>query len=437
MKKTLTLILLVTILLTLPGCDMLGDMGEIGEIASGFLGGLEQWKEQAGNDTSTDDDLRSRQDDFMHIGLGEKIENQLILLAEKGSGTITMGDYFFIVCENGDIIIDHTDDEKIELFTLADYAHYVIGDDNYTKTLYTDAYKKEYYNEIYLNSTMLILMEMDHSKIVADGLGYVAGKGLTLLPHGVSPTEDCNARGIFPVGEADKEGLCELWNYTEYTGKVNSDYLTTVYMHPQTRTFDWLHSYAEKVQRWSILYIEDIAMESQVTVYFNDKFTKEDSRGIQSVLEGFGLSGGGVNDLEGALSGLTPEQKAELEKEMETDMPAGSIDAILGALGEGGLFSGLSGFEGVLPIYQMPFKHEGDNWYDNYNMTGMSDLAALGATAQLSVEYLHKYWYDGGSFATYVRRKDGLYRTTGQEGMYVIDKDGNRIEYDYETGLPK
>ncbi len=363
---------------------------------------------------------REKNYDFLNLGLSGELEGQLVLLAEKPAGTYTMGDHKYIKCPSGDYIID--DGNKIIFFKHGAYECYEIFDSFYNLTRFGADDKYEYYVGLALYSTIFTFLPSDAGNTPTSGDAYLSDRSLTLLSAG--------------EGAEDRIGFLPLNTYTEYSQKIDTAYLLTTYMHPETRTFDWLAPYADKINFWRVEYIGDVWLENSVTIQFTEDFTGEDSRGVKAILKGLGLSGSGMDDLKEILGGMSPEELEALEKEMGGEMPEGYLEELIGMLGDPNNPAGASGgFEGTLSVYVMPFEHEGDSWDDEYKMSGIiSEEFTMPYTLQ--VQYLYKFWYDGGSFATYVRRKEGLYRATLDSGFYVIDKDGNRLQYDWVTGAP-
>ncbi len=358
--------------------------------------------------------------DFLDLGLSGEVEGALVLLAEKEAGTYTMGDSKYIKCANGDYIID--DGRKLEIFKHGAYEYYEIFDDCYDLIRFGADDKYEYYTKLYFYSSLFTLLTKRTGDASDGGDRYIAESGLTLLPAG--------------EGAESREGYLPLSTYTEYSRKIDTSYLFTTYMDPETRNFDWLAPYADKINYWKVLYIGDVWLEDSVVIEFTDDFTNEDSLGVRDILKSYGLSGsGGIDDLKDVLGGLSPEEMEALENEMGGEL-SGSLSELLGALGDSSNpMSRIGGFEGIISVYTMPFEHEGDSWDDTYKMTGMkSEEFSMPFT--LNIRYLYEFWYDGGSFATYVRRKEGLYRYTHETGFYVIDKDGNRLRYDWQTQVP-
>ncbi len=362
---------------------------------------------------------RDKNYDFLNLGLTGEVEGALVLMAEKPIGTYSMGDNKYIKCPNGDFIIDDGR-SSIEIFQYDGYQFYDIGTKRYDMTVFGADHKYEYYMALYMYSTLFTLLTNNTGGTPASATAHLSNKNVELLEAGEVELENENVR--------------MMSHYTEYSHAVDTDYLFTTYMHPQTRKFDWITPYADKILYWRVEYIDKVGLENNVVIQFTEDFGTEDSRGVRKILQGYGLSGSG--DLGEILGGLTPEQKEELEGEMQGDIPGFDLDDLLGALGgTDNPLGAYAGWENELTVYTMPFEHEGDNWNDEYKMTGMiSDAYTMPYVLQ--VDYLYKFWYDGGSFATYVRRKEGLYRYTHETGFYVIDKDGNRIPYDYQTQLP-
>ncbi len=425
MKKITSVLLASVMLLTLYGCGFegIGDISDLASLAGDYIGedigeGIGSSIQSALEGSFKDSTIDSSYD-FSGLGLSAEVEKALVLMAEKKAGVYTLGDHLYIKCPNSDYIIDEGD--KITAYTHGDYCFYEIFSDTYNLTRFTSSYKYDYYMRLYLVSTMFTFLTETSDSVPDNAASYISSR-VKLLSAGEH--------------HEDIEGNVSLANYTEYSGAVNTDYLFTTYMHPETRKFDWLAPYASKIKCWTVAYIDDIWLEDNVSVQFSYDVTTEELQEIHAFLKGKGLSGASSGDIGEVLGGLSAEDIAALEGSLGDELPEGFLENLTGALGGsdnpmGGMYS----FEGELSIYTMPFKDEGDNWYDDYKLTGSANKS-IGMPFTLNAQYLYKYWYDGGSNATYVRRMDGLYRSTPDSGCLVIDAEGNHIPYDYETGLP-
>ncbi len=323
--------------------------------------------------------------EFLNIGLETSQEEALAAyFGNYAPGAYYLfGDLTYYKCENGDLVVWDEDGDH-QIFTTNGYSYYKLHFDDDGECCY-DHYrygenKKEYYSALYFCINAFSWCEVGPGEPYADGPDFIANQGITLLGPG----------GLDGVG-----GGYELLNYREYSQQVDRNYIVTGFMHPATRYFDWLPNFDGQVLYWEVEYINDpwVYVENCVRIQFTNAFDHTDFEALRGLLSGQGMSPLYYDSF-------------------------GSVNP-----------NGYNSFDGELAIYTMPYEEEGDIWYDTYKMVGYVDSeTGYSFPYMLQVDYLYKYWYDGGTNATYVRRLDGLWRVLPTENgdiwMLMISPDG-------------
>ncbi len=418
MKKILSSTLILAVLLSLCSCGL----GEYGDQFKDIMSGLESLEEQLGSLTfdenidmpensengdetpSPDGDVTTNGSstppvsgnyDFSGIGLTADQETKLteIYVNNKPGVYTLLGDIYAYKCENGDVIsFDKQNDHKL-LSAVNGYKHYKLNYQNNGKNTYDminyAENKKEFYTALLSYLNVFSLCKYEESKIYTSADEFLSELGITLLgPETI---------------DVESPERYELLNYTEYSSKVDLKYIHTAYMH-ETHKFDYISEFSDKLLYWQVSYINspEVYVESGVDLQFTEEFDHNDFARLRSVLGGCGMTNSN-----------------------------GSTE--FAAINE----NGLNMFNGQLSIYTMPFKDEGETWNDTYKLTGYVNKAeGYPIPYILNVDFLYKYWYDGGSNATYVTRRDGLWRLVNDQSWLMISPDGTVHKYDYETGLP-
>ncbi len=403
MKKLLAFLLSVAVLLSLTACDLSVLEDLLNSMSEPTTSGTENPPPSPSNIPAASSSINGGNQqpavpadyDFMNLGLSESQEEALILFYEirKPGSFSLLGDPYAHICANGDIILlDDGGDHQILTFE-GGFRSYKLHKNNtdendYDMTDYAEN-KKEFYSFLSMHTFAFTLCSRSEENIYSSAQAFLDEQGITLLGPGEVDVESPNRY--------------ELLNYREYSGTLNTDYIVTGYMHPQTRYFEYLSAFSDKLLYWEVRYINDSQayVEASVFFQFTDAFDHRDYDSLKDI-----LVANGVSSLSG--NGFAPA-----------------------------LENGFNTLEGQLSVYTMPFEHEGENWYDTYKLMGcINPEAGLSFPYSLQVDYLYKYWYDGGSFATYVRRLDGLWRFVFDSSWLMIAPDGTVYKYDPFTGLP-
>ncbi len=331
--------------------------------------------------------------DFLNIGLTAEQEQDLVALAKKVSaGSYSLGDASYYKCKNGDILT--VSPSKTVFISAADgYKSYELLNHNDGVTDYNlinYAENKKAYYEAYLTNSIFfgILTPEKDGKVYDSAMQYIEEQGITILPKDEFNIED--------------QSCYELLSYTEYSGRVDRSYITSGYMDPETRYFGYLEKFANKILYWKASRVNspEVYVDFSFEVQFTSDFDHTDFESLRSILAGYGLS---------------PTYGTEFSP----------VNA-----------NGYNSCQAQLSVYTMPFPEEGEQWYDDYTLMGYVDPeSGYSIPYMMKVEYLYSYWYDGGSFATYVCRRDGLWRfDIDDNALLMIAPDGTRQEHDYQTG---
>ncbi len=333
--------------------------------------------------------------EFLNIGLTGEQEEALVKFFEdfKPGSYYLFGELNAYKCANGDLII-WEDSGSHQIYNLEAYHYYKLhhrNDEKHNYDMYNYASnKKEFYTALWSNITLFSLCTVEEGNVYANSADFLQDLGITLL-------------GPDQINVEDPKRY-ELLNYREYSSTVDKKYIHTGYMDPDTRYFEYLSEFGDKVLYWEVNYINSplVYVEGKVFIQFTADFDHTDYEKLRSI-----LISKGVGNRYGQEFGPVNENN-------------------------------YNSLDGIKPVFCMPFEHEGDNWYDDYTIVGFTDKdSGMSFPYSMSVEYLYSYWYDGGSFATYVRRRDGLWRFVDEQAWLMIGPDGTVYEYDFETGLPK
>ncbi len=327
--------------------------------------------------------------DFLNIGLTAEQEKDLVSLKETTvSGAYSLGSTTYYLCKNGDILT--VSSSKIVFLSCEDgYKSYELidhgeGMTDYNLINYAEN-KKAYYEAYLLNSISFTLFKPDEDgKVYDSAMQYIEEAGITILSKDEFRVED--------------QSCYELLSYTEYSGEIDRSYITSGYMHPDTRYFTYLSAFSDKILYWKTSRVDSpqVYVDYGFEVQFTADFDHTDFESLRNILAGYGLS---------------PLYGTEFSP----------VTA-----------NGYNTCQAQLSVYTMSFPEEGDQWYDDYTIMGYVDTESDYSIPYLmKVDYLYSYWYDGGSFATYVCKRDGLWRyDIDDNAMLMIAPDGTVQEHE-------
>ncbi len=407
MKKISIFLVVLLLTFSLVSCD-LAQVGDLLDDVSDLLGDYEDLIDQETNesgdpvdpDQSADPSDPVDPDDpvdtdspppasgnypFSGLGLTADQEEQL----KEFYDTCTAGEYslfgdvYAYICQNGDLIIyDEDGDHTVYDMTKRTKAALNKRNDGYsTYDLHEwGENKKQFFTDLSTATLMFTMTQRGDGETFADATAFLSAQGVTLLPVGKI--------------ENDKPDDYELLNYRSYEGEIDKTYILTGFMHPASRYLTFLEPYQDKIAYWEVNYINDprVYTECKVSVLFTEGFTAADYKSMRDALVGMGLS----NIYGGSF--------AEVNE------------------------SGYNSCQGQLPVYTMPYEEEGEIWYDDYSIAGFVQEGEEGNIPYLmTISYLYSYWYDGGSFATYVCRADGLWRYVDDTPQLMIAPDGTKV----------
>ncbi len=307
--------------------------------------------------------------EFLNIGLETRQEEALAkYFGDFAPGAYYLfGDLTYLKCENGDLIVWDEDGDH-QVYTLEGYHYYKLHKNNNDHNEYDHYFfrddKTSFYSALCSCVNAFSWCTREDQMVYADAAAFLSAQGVFLQ----GPGQIAQAGGSY-----------NLLNYREYSDTVDRSYIVTGFMHPQSRYLEWLPSYGDKVLYWEVRYINDphVYVEGSLFIQFTEDFDHKDFESVRGILMGQGLE----------------------------PLYSDSFGAVVE--------NGYNSFDGRLPVYYMAYPEEEEYWYDTYKMVGYVDkVNGYSFPFSFQADYLYKYWYDGGTNATYVRRLDGLWRVT-------------------------